>query len=299
MRHFRPLSTHSIVALSALILSILIASCRQTNEPATPQDCCKGIVTVHVCDANGMLISDALVCLMQDGAVINSAMSDDSGNVRFGKVCEGEYRLNVSRDGFTSCLKDFTEKCNATQSITTVLAAKTAECMNSVMDMTVLDAKTGMCVAGAEVALNNLTAVSNAKGVVHFEHLAKGDYCMTISRDGYKTLTWTFPVFCDEKMAFSKSIEPLGYCKTASINFNVRDNKYNKGLAGVSVMVVDPMTGDVLACGSTDAYGNYCTPAVLQGYSTYSLKFSKAGYGDFESKIMLGDCAMYQQKVVL
>src|SRR5436190_21663321 len=100
MRYFRLHSTHSLAALSLLFITLFAVSCRQTDVPNAPEDCCKGVVAVHVCDANGTFIPDALVCLMLDDAVIRSAHSDDSGNVRFGQVCEGSsYRLNVSKDG--------------------------------------------------------------------------------------------------------------------------------------------------------------------------------------------------------
>jgi len=82
-----------------------------------PPDCCEGVaeLTVYADDGTANLprpLAGAEVLLTQNGAILQTAKTGNTGAVRFGKLCEGRYTLVTRADGYLKASLDFIQRCN-------------------------------------------------------------------------------------------------------------------------------------------------------------------------------------------
>jgi hypothetical protein len=166
--------------------------------------CCLGSITVVVRDsATSNVLQNVAVKLWRASTLLATQSTGTNGSTTFTNRCQGQFALNLLRDGYRGLEYGFTLGCNEQKTIELTLAppypCNTAMLKLRVKDSTVVE---GGWLADATVILrkwvNNAwvdidTALTNSEGWYAASGLTTpAQYQATVSKSGYLTRTYTF-----------------------------------------------------------------------------------------------------------
>ncbi|MEI6089769.1 MAG: carboxypeptidase regulatory-like domain-containing protein [bacterium] len=163
----------------------------QNKTLAKADDCCKGILYITVIDqATKKAIPGAYVKLWQNGKIIKSAQAGDYGVAVIDGICEGEYAVGITVDGYKEIEYKYTHTCNATVKETKYVVKKEVPCTGKLKLQYVDPTKDTYYVSNAEVKLmlngkQIAATTTNSEGWAVFEGLCTGKYIVNASHEGY------------------------------------------------------------------------------------------------------------------
>lgn len=191
-----------------------IASCKEpvsTSKILVKNPCCDGIANIIVKDSTGKLIPNAKIKLVLSGKVIKEATTNGVDGVSLLGLCEGNYRLLITVDGYKGSESDLVISCKEPANVMKILTKLTDSCCDGIVKVYAKDAS-GKMLLGATVKLmfNGQiikTTVTNGTEPVIFTNLCQGPYKVFITYDGYVAVEAEIQVSCAEPNTLIKILE--------------------------------------------------------------------------------------------
>ncbi|MBN1448795.1 MAG: carboxypeptidase regulatory-like domain-containing protein [Bacteroidetes bacterium] len=159
--------------------------------------CCNGVLTVTVKDQNGSPVPSAVVRLWKSGNMLQKMFTDASGVAVVTNLCQGEYGVDVTKDGLTE--REFTFAINEyCDPYSKTIEMEFLACCSGVFTLVVRDAQNNP-VTGAKVQVRKgskeLEApITNSSGRIVVDGLCAGEYNYRVSKEGYKVVEGPFAI---------------------------------------------------------------------------------------------------------
>lgn len=136
---------------------------------------------------------------------------------------------------------------------------------------------------------------TNDNGYVAFEEVCKGQYQLSIIREGYKGMEFSFTMDCNEIKEATK-ILTKDVCCTGKIKFKLVDKTTLTAIQGATVKIWKH--GQILATATSNVEGwvvfeNLCAPV------EYGFDFEAQGYKHKELSLKLSECKTVQETIKL
>jgi len=167
----------------------------KTLEPEVTDSCCFGKYTVVIQDStSGNPVGGVTVNLWKGSTKLAyRTTAADAGSITFSNLCQGEYSISVSRDGYNGREWSFAIGCSETLRVEKKILAKsgTDTCCTAVLKIRVIDDADGSYISGARVVVRkNGVAIAdpstNVEGWIMVQNLcAPATYSYLVSKDGY------------------------------------------------------------------------------------------------------------------
>ncbi len=203
-------------------------------------ECCDNKVTVKVTDKGGNVIEGVNAWLRQEGKVLQEGKSNGDGVIVFDEVCEGNYDIKLSKDGYIVQEIEIEVECDKDQTIESTLTKEDDACCDGVLRLTVKD-KDGKAIKNARVGLWRDGKLiddprTNGDGVVVIDGLCEGKYGIGLTAEGYAGIEFEVEIGCDEDKSLEKQLEPAEEkcCdNTVTVKITDKDGKAIEGVNGV------------------------------------------------------------------
>lgn len=263
-------------------------------------NCCHGKLIVKTRE-NGQYVDGAWVKLIQNGTIYRSGQTQ-GGQVGFDGICEGTYTLYIKKDGYKPQEYSITINCQDSLVLEKQMVKETNNqdtCCHGKIRLYVKDS-TNIYLKNAKVKLwkgNVLVAekYTNDNGYVAFEEVCKGQYQLSIIREGYKGMEFSFTMDCNEIKEATK-ILTKDVCCTGKIKFKLVDKTTLTAIQGATVKIWKH--GQILATATSNVEGwvvfeNLCAPV------EYGFDFEAQGYKHKELSLKLSECKTVQETIKL
>jgi 5-hydroxyisourate hydrolase-like protein (transthyretin family) len=257
---------------------------------ADQQDsCCNGAIFFNVKDSTtGLPIPNVTLNLWKGSIKLGTYQTNGDGNYNFTKICQGEYQISLSKDGYVSQEFNFTMGCNDTVHFNKLMIPKDS-CCNGKIKVIPKDKDTQEPLNGATVKLlKNGTLLSTKtveNGYALFGDLCDGIYRLSITKDGYNGIEFSDTLGCNGTQEVVKMMEKKqDSCCKGAIFFNVKDSTTGKPISNVTLNLWKGSTK--LGTYQTNGDGNYNFTLICQG--EYQISFSKDGYVSQEFNFTMG-----------
>lgn len=255
------------------------------------RECCDGVIIINTADENKNPIKEAAVRLWKSGVKLGVYYTNADGKIKLTGICEGEYGIDIIKSGYKSI--EFSQKvgCNDTIEINKTLYAEEKDsCCDGKIKVIVRD-ENGNALQYSIVRLwqggaKKAEAKTNADGYAIFEQICKGDYQISILREGYKSIEFQVGIGCDETLTIEKNLVKDGSkdsCCDGKIKVIVRDENGNP-LQYSFVRLWQ--NGTKKAEIKTDANGYAIFEKLCEG--SYGIDIQREGYKGVEFTYTLG-----------
>ena len=154
-----------------------------------------GNISVDVTDGENA-ISGATVTLTDADSQTKSETTDEEGNVLFEDVDNGEYTLEISKEGYATITESIVVAGVDLDLDATLIA---------IGDLTITVDDGTNAIEGATVVIGETTQTTDSNGEVEFGNMPYEDYTATISKEGYTTATETI-AFRSNHKSFTVSL---------------------------------------------------------------------------------------------
>jgi hypothetical protein len=267
--------------------------------------CCQGLIHIVVKNSEGQIIEGAKVRLWKGNTNIRTETMHSG--VTWSGLCEGNYSISISADGYTGQEFSFELGCNDTlETFNKVLAHNSNNsdsCCHGILWLIVNKDGTDTKIAGATVKLLRggqvvKTGTTNEAGMVKIEGICAGSYGVTIVREGYATKTFDGVVFeCNDSLELHKAlVANSNDCCTGILKLRVKDSTDSSYINGATAKIYK--NGQLLETFSSGVEG-WAIVDGLCGNSTYTVVISKDGYHSKEMHFSYTDCVTQQETVWL
>jgi hypothetical protein len=268
--------------------------------------CCNGLIRIVAKNSNGEIISGAKVRLWRGNTMIKQETMHDG--VTWSGLCEGNYSISISAEGYTGQEFSFELGCNDTlDTFNKTLAAiqhNDDSCCNGVLYLIVNKDGTDQKVGGATVKLWKSgqvykTGTTNDNGLVKLEGICEGTYGVSILREGYATKEFDGVQFgCNDTLELHKAIVANGSdCCTGILKLRIKDSTDSSYLTGATCKIYK--NGVLLETFTSGAEGWAMVDGLCGGNITYAVVISKDGYHSKEMHFTYTDCVTKQETVWL
>jgi hypothetical protein len=289
---FKPFTTsiQSIVALAGGKEGVLLSLLHDDS-------CCAKLV-VTVTGANGVPLGNTEVRLRRGDHLISTGHTDSTGHITFTNVCNGEFNLRLSRDGYHVMERGGVHVTNCdTTRLEFAMNANENEhhddtCCNGKLRIMPRDSATHAVLSGASVRITKLggtarTITSNGDGTI-FRELCSGTYNVRIAKEGYRVIEFQITVNCNDSVYTDRYLAHLeehhgdDSCCNGRVDIIPRDSATNAILNGATVKLYK---GATLLSTKTTAEGHTVFEGLCIG--TYSISIFKDGYKHIEYSFTL------------
>ena len=275
----------------------------KTLQPKINRDsCCDGILYVQLRDdQTNQAIKNALVKLWQGNRVVKELRTNSDGVAFCDDLCDGEYWIDLIREGYRAQEFPINVECHDTVSITRTMQSDNSDsCCRGIAAIVVRDQENNSVLANALVKLWRGGRIvedlrTNGDGVAIFDGLCEGGYGVEVIREGYQRIEFEFELDCNQQKEITRTLvskQQNDTCCTAVFKSRVIDSENSQFVPGVNVVI--NLGNDQIAAGITNSEGWYikeqlCSPAV------YTITFSKVGYTSQTFTINYNECKIIQE----
>jgi hypothetical protein len=269
--------------------------------------CCHGQIRIVARNANNEIISGAVVRLWKGGTKIKQETMHDG--VTFSGLCEGNYSISISADGYTGQEFSFELGCNDTlDTFNKTLAAiqnNADSCCHGVLWLVLNEDGTSTKLSNATVKLwkgSTLlkTGTTNADGLVKFDGLCQGDnYSVSMFREGYvsKEFDNDLDFGCNDSIELHRAmVKNNNDCCTGILKLRVKDSTNMTYINGATCKIYK--NGTLLETFTSGVEG-WALVDGLCGNSNYTVVISKDGYHSREMHFSYTECVTKQETVWL
>ncbi len=235
-------------------------------------------------DADNAMIEGASIVLEGENGVFE-AVSGADGAFGFEDVPEGEYTLTVSKEGYITVIKEVFVDSNMFYRIVIDLdAVNTLTGKVSVADDD-NDFGNNAPLEGATVTITRLsstnaftyTALTDADGEYSFNGLTVGRYMITVSKEGYRTVTQQFNVYMYQNNIRNIVLEAIPGTNITDGNAagKIIDSVTGYGVGGLTLDIykgVNITSGTIIATLTSGENGRYVTPDLEPGNYTIAIR---------------------------
>ena len=235
-------------------------------------------------DADNAMIEGASIVLEGENGVFEAA-SGVGGEFGFEDVPEGEYTLTVSKEGYITVIKEVFVDSNMFYRIVIDLdAVNTLTGKVSVADDD-NDFGNNAPLEGAAVTITRLsstnaftyTALTDADGEYSFNGLTVGRYMITVSKDGYRSVTQQFNVYMYQNNIRNIVLEAIPGTNITDGNAagKIIDSVTGYGVGGLTLDIykgVNITSGTIIATLTSGENGRYVTPDLEPGNYTIAIR---------------------------
>ena len=235
-------------------------------------------------DADNAMIEGATAVLEGENGVFE-AVSGVGGAFGFEDVPEGEYTLTVSKEGYITVIKEVFVDSNMFYRIVIDLdAVNTLTGKVSVADDD-NDFGNNAPLEGAAVTITRLsstnaftyTALTDADGEYSFNGLTIGRYMITVSKDGYRSVTQQFNVYMYQNNIRNIVLEAIPGTNITDGNAagKIIDSVTGYGVGGLTLDIykgVNITSGTIIATLTSGENGRYVTPDLTPGNYTIAIR---------------------------
>ena len=235
-------------------------------------------------DADNAMIEGASIVLEGENGVFEAA-SGVGGEFGFEDVPEGEYTLTVSKEGYITVIKEVFVDSNMFYRIVIDLdAVNTLTGKVSVADDD-NDFGNNEPLQGAAVTITRLsstnaftyTALTDADGEYSFNGLTVGRYMITVSKDGYRSVTQQFNVYMYQNNIRNIVLEAIPGTNITDGNAagKIIDSVTGYGVGGLTLDIykgVNITSGTIIATLTSGENGRYVTPDLEPGNYTIAIR---------------------------
>ncbi|MCZ7554916.1 MAG: carboxypeptidase regulatory-like domain-containing protein [Bacteroidia bacterium] len=251
--------------------------------------CCDGEFTMTVRDNNNNPIEGAKVVVKKNGVVKGEALTNASGVVVIGNLCEGGYTYRVSKEGWTVREGEFAINSSCDPVTRDVTMEQTQQvCCSGVLTLTVKDVN-GNPIQGAKVLIKKngvpiSDPLTNASGVITVDGLCAGEYTYRISKDGWQVIEGSFAINtnCDPVTLLKTMEQTQQVCCSGVLTLTVKDVNGNP-IQGAKVLV--KKGGVAVEDPLTNAAGTIVIDGLCAGEYTY--RISKEGWQVIEGSFVI------------
>ncbi len=269
--------------------------------------CCNGQITILAKNSEGGIIEGAKVKLWKGGTLLKQETMHSG--VTFNGLCEGNYSISISAEGYAG--KEFSFELGCNDTLDTFV--KTLEsnshnndsCCNGVLYLVVNKDGTDLKVGSATVKLWKggqivKTGTTNSNGLVKLEGICEGTYGVSIIREGYAGKEFDGVEFgCNDTLELHKAIVANGGggdCCTAALKLRVKDSTNMVYLEGATVKIYK---GNDLVATVQSGDEGWAIKEGLCGNSTYHVVIEKDGYLSKEFNFTYTECKVLQETIWL
>jgi hypothetical protein len=271
--------------------------------------CCNGLIRIVARNANNEIISGAKVKLWKGGAMVKQETMHDG--VTWSGLCEGNYSISISAEGYTGQEFSFELGCNDTlDTFNKTLAAiqhNDDSCCHGVLWLILNEDGSDTKLANATVKLwkgSTLlsTGTTNSNGMVKFDGLCPGDnYSVSMFREGYasKEFDNDLDFTCNDSIELHRAlVKNLNNdCCTGILKLRVKDSTAMTYINGATCKIYK--NGVLLETFTSGAEGWAMVDGLCGGNITYTVVISKDGYHSKEMHFTYTDCVTKQETVWL
>lgn len=268
----------------------------------TDEDCCSSKVIVHVKNSNTQgNLDGAKVRLWKNGTMITYKMSEN-GKVTFENICEGNYAIDILKEGFKGVEFAFEIGCPETKEFEKFLSP-TDSCCNGKIKVIVRDSVSRQGLANLQLKLMQNETVkkegkTNADGFYYFENVCEGSYKVMVKmpNNSYKEQIVQVPCNETKVLEFEYKTTETEPCTNATLKLRIKDIVNSLLLDSAEVKI--RLNGNLV----TTVYSNVEGWAIAQGLmapATYSILISKQGYKSKEISIQFKECKIIQETIIL
>lgn len=252
--------------------------------------CCHGTLRIIPRDStNNQVITNAHVQVKKVGGNTRNEKTNGDGAI-FREMCAGTYNIRISKEGdinYKVVEFQVTLTCNDSVVSERTMARKPGEnngdsCCNGRVDIIPRDSASNEILNGALVKLwkgNQLVAGKNtAEGHTVFEKLCAGAYSISIAKDGYRGVEYSFTLECNGRMEITRTLAkvPKDSCCDGVLTVIVRDSTNNEVIANTKVRlwkngvnIASKVTnGDGVARFEGLCAGSYGVDLIREGYNS-------------------------------
>lgn len=222
---------------------------------APPTDtCCKGVYRIAMIDklTGKAPVHGPTLTISQNGKVLQT-MTSSNGVVYFSKLCQGDYKIELTSPYYKGLSWDYTSHCNSVDTITKYLdpIPNADSCCHGKIVVSIRDSANGNPIDTVKVQLSKNGAVIGygytSHGVYTFTGICPGDYSLYYyTKTGWtrpEPSTWNFTMACNDSAGFVRTLiknAPDTCCK-GTIVVNV--NHTTKGIPVDSATVILSLNG--------------------------------------------------------
>jgi hypothetical protein len=164
----------------------------------------------------------------------------EGGSVVFTNLCDGQYGVNINKDGYKGVELIATLTCNQQLEVVKDVE-KTDPCCNGILNISAKDSKDNHILVGASVKLwkgsTLLTTLKLEKDMVSFTKLCPGDYSVSINLEGYKGIEFAEKIVCSDTIREDKTLiaNIPDTCCNGTLQITARDKNDGHLLKGAYV----------------------------------------------------------------
>ena len=235
-------------------------------------------------DADNAMIEGATAVLEGENGVFE-AVTGSGGEFGFEDVPEGEYTLTIIKEGYITVIKEVFVDSNMFYRIVIDLdAVNTLTGKVSVADDD-NDFGNNEPLEGATVTITRLsstnaftyTALTDADGEYSFQGLTIGRYMITVSKEGYRTVTQQFNVYMYQNNIRNIVLEAIPGTNITDGNAagKIIDSVTGYGVGGLTLDIykgVNITSGTIIATLTSGENGRYVTPDLEPGNYTIAIR---------------------------
>lgn len=242
-------------------------------------DTCCGRIEIKVKDKNQNPLGGVEIRLYSKEQLLKKAVSDDTGNLVFNGICQGNYWIKLLKDRYNYLVKEFQlQECDTVRLNLQMESSGEEQdsCCHGVIKFYPKDAQTNQVINGATVKLwMNGNIISHKivdGGVARFENICRGEYGVSFIAENYKSIEFKINLECNDTIDVTRNLEK---------NANV-DSCCNNTLI---VIPKDAITGQVLNGAAVKLKKNG-TVVSYQTVAEGSARFEKICKGSYSVLIM-------------
>lgn len=255
------------------------------------KECCDGVVRITI-ESDGDPLEGVKILLRKDGKAIEDPRTDSQGRVVIDGLCEGNYSVLATKEGYESIEWELEVDCD--KEYETVKEMEEKDCCEGVIELKIQD-KDGSNLDSAYVEIKKNGkregyAATYSDGIAKFENLCDGNYTIIIERSGYETLQYEIELGCNEKYVSTKKLESKDCCE-AIMKSKVYDKDTEEVIEGA--IVVYKLKGETIADGETNSDGHFSEDGLCLG--TYEIIIEKDGYKTLTVEWKIEECDNFQE----
>jgi hypothetical protein len=257
--------------------------------------CCDGVLELIVLkDGSRDPIGNALVKLWRNGAVVKDARTNENGVARIANICEGEYGVDVLREGYKSKEFSIVFGCDEVKGETILLESTSGNedsCCHGILSVLVKNKNGGSPIPKALVKLYKGSTLkesgkTNDNGIVMMDGICKGYYQITVIREGFKSIEQNVEFGCNDRKEVTIELGQAEQdsCCRGILELKVFEAGTTTGLKGATVKL--RRNGAIIETGTTNAYGTVIMDGICKG--EYSILILREGYIAKEETVVFG-----------
>lgn len=260
-------------------------------ETVSNTDCCKGVLYVKVLDKTTQApIQGAAVRLIKDGKVVEGVSTNAEGYAVFDGICEGDYTVSITREGYQEFEYKYTHPCDQTIKETKYLTKTDQnDCCKGILSVIVTDQSTQKPIVGAIVKLwlngkEVRTVKTNDQGYAAMDGLCNVEYGVSIHAEGYKGIEYKYTHPCNEKVNQNKTLAKTeqNECCKGVLKITILDKTTQKPIPGAYLKLTQG--GKIITYAKANESGlavidgiceaDYVVYVYADGYNVLEYKYS-------------------------